>query len=350
MSFLFNYKAFGQANDAKMSDIKKELQNGVFMRTMNLQFVNSIDAKMLKKNYKQKIQLKPRDVPTYNFLRFSAFEYDVAHDAYVGKVFLSNRYLFWEFRKKYPNQDSLLQDKDGYFMMCKLYKYKKEFKLNIYPELVTNIYKKNFCSKKERAALGIDTLKMTNAKEYFEALKRVTLIKDNEASDFIAQPQNLSKNNVLETPFKEMGLRINFKKQIKIFKIKLNEQKQITALDLQYNKYAFSDDLIETNYSFEFQKNSTNLIPKKDTIVWILAGEMPEVKESKKAITENISEIEIGKTVFVKGEVEMFDAIESREIVQPRRTQNAQNWKVLEIREIEDNKKKLIWIKIEGEL
>jgi hypothetical protein len=119
---------------------------------------------------------------------------------------------------------------------------------------------------------------------------------------------------------------------------------------LQYNKYAFSDDLIETNYSFEFQKNSTNLIPKKDTIVWILAGEMPEVKESKKAITENISEIEIGKTVFVKGEVEMFDAIESREIVQPRRTQNAQNWKVLEIREIEDNKKKLIWIKIEGEL
>jgi hypothetical protein len=350
LSFLLANQVFAQVASTNMKAIKDDLENGIFIRTMNLQFINSIDTAMLRKNYKKKIQLKPRDVETYNFLRFSAFEYDTTHDVYVGKVFLSNRYLFWEFRKKYPNHDSMLVDKNGYFMTCKLYQLKKEIKLNIYPELLTNIYKKNFCTVKEKKALGIDTLKITNKNEYFEALKRVALIKDANATDFIAQPQSADKMLESRALNNEMELRINFKKQIKIFEVVKNQQNKVVALDLQYNKYAFSDDLVETKYRYDFRRNMTNMTAKIDTVVWILAGELPKGKKSTTAIAEDISNLIIGNTIFVKGNVEIFNVIAPKNTIQPRRTQNADKWEIIAIQELDLNKKKQIWIKIKGGL
>lgn len=206
--------------------IKNALENGIFARNMNLQYIRSLD-KHDKKPYPN------ADSLTAYFFRFYNLEWVANSQCYVGKVFLSERYLKRDFVAKFKNSDSFKTDKEGFYMMCKLYVYEQKFiYINIYPDYITNIYDKSLCKEMNITFSG----KYPTSDEYFVGLKSFVLKKDILNTDLFAVAKDW--NNTTK--------KKQFKKFIKCFKVDISpSDSSVVGLTKKYTKYAFSDDRIE---------------------------------------------------------------------------------------------------------
>lgn len=407
---MISKQVVGQSS--RLEAVKNGLVNGILARNINLQYIASISSKNDLKKYRNHEPLVAKDTLTANFLRFSDFVYDTKNEVYIGKVFLSNRYLYNDFKKKYKTNQSFKNDKNGYFMMCKLYRVDNVFKVNIYPDLLTNIYDKSkLGNAQERETLGIDVATITDKDKHFEALQKIVAIPDMTVSDFIAKPSTM--NNSINQSL----LTINFKKLIKFFRVLEDKDKQLIGLELEYNKYSYSDDLIENHYKYDYRNyndslmntqsvaetafinswifkdivpnkaisttivyensnkraqyvpfSSQNEVFQKQTITvknpnlvsgWFLAGRLStdNIEDPTKKIEEKIIEVSAGDTIKTSVKIDLLNFVPEKidnKQTNPTVLVNdipvATRLKVVELREVPIKNKKQIWLKVTGEL
>jgi hypothetical protein len=167
------------------------------------------------------------------FFRFYNFEWIENNQCYVGKLFVSERYLKRDFLTKFSNAESFKKDKEGFYMMCKLYTYEQKYVyINIYPDYITNIYDKSLCKKMKISFAG----KYPTADEYYSGLRSFVLERDILNTDLFATAKD----------WNDTTKKKPFKKFIKCFKVDISSSDgSVIGLTKKYTKYAFSDDRIE---------------------------------------------------------------------------------------------------------
>lgn len=223
--------------------------------------------------------------------RFSRFEPVADTTAYVGQLFMSERYLERDYNKKYDSVRKYHDDKDGFFVACKLFFDERtlEYRLNIYPDHSLNICRG--VSSLDNVAKGMhyNQRVCTSMNEHWQSLKHVLAIPDihydqvsynrftnwEQLYDFrqFLKPNNSWVNiRSLPSPHTgrpdesaEAGLlspkqinplpEINLRKHIKCFHVGNIGDDPATigqTLKLRFTKYSLSDDLIEgLEYTYE---------------------------------------------------------------------------------------------------
>lgn len=220
---------------AQLDAIKAQIDNkGIFGRLSKLQVVDPVYPQT-QPNHRSSLQERNkqnlRDTLTFDFLRIYGLHPEIIEEkqVYIGKAFLSNRHLFGYANKKYAFTDSLRQDQEGTFMMCKLYVSNKKAYLNLYPLYVLNI-----CNKTIHKGL-----KCKNLTDHYHQLAALVCQADMEYKDYS------DRNNTI------------FGKYIKCFQIEIVNG-NVNGLELAYTKNSYSDDRIESvKYRFDFCNNDS---------------------------------------------------------------------------------------------
>ena len=261
---------------ATLDQIARQMQLGIYERIINLGYIPSPDK------YERRFTPQAHTEFTLLFLRFYGFERTSDQRAYIGKVFMSERYLEKHYNKKYINHTVYAADKDGFFMACKLYFDERtlEYRLNIYPEYVLNICRKN---------MHYNSRRCTSTAQHWKSLNYVTQLPDRHfdhfsqndnpdstraflsAADPAVNIRHLIKNPLpnatdplLYTPSfaTRNSLRtINLEKHIKVFKVGYIDDTPSglgQTLTLKLTKYPLSEDLIEgLEYTYNFIATSS---------------------------------------------------------------------------------------------
>ncbi|TAE31838.1 MAG: hypothetical protein EAZ91_06920 [Cytophagales bacterium] len=272
--------------DLDLDSIARQMQEGVYERLITLGYMPSPDRYRGPEDFKTHLEY------TFLFLRFYGFEkvFDrrSTSGAYVGKVFMSERYLERDYNKKYTSRETYRTDIDGFFYACKLYYDERvaEYRLSIYPDHLLNIcrakadpFKASHFNKRECKSMD----------EHWHSLKHVIALPDRHYDHFIddndtleiqtfLRPADTTVNihreyltqikqalppddpeNALPPPTKlsvkaeNMLREINLKKQIKNFRIDKNPTHLANQLTAKFTKYPLSEDMIEGNeYQLSF--------------------------------------------------------------------------------------------------
>jgi hypothetical protein len=272
---------------ANLNRIAQRMSTGIYERIINLGYIPSPER------YKRSDQLIAHTEFTMLFLRFYDFEPVLDGTAYVGKVFMSERYLEKDYNRKYTSRAYYETDQDGFFMACKLYFDERtlEYSINIYPDYLLNICRK---SGNPFKGMHFNKIECKTAAQHWESLRYVASLGDkhydqfsdeNDAADihrfldsapspcnvyrsYLTPPQPLTATlaeEESELPVskitkmqKNMLREINLRKQIKCFRIAFNDDpaqpvEMASALTLRFTKYALSEDLLDNaTYTYTF--------------------------------------------------------------------------------------------------
>jgi hypothetical protein len=274
---------------ADLALISRQMEAGIYERIINLGYIPS------PKQYKQSEPLIAHNEFTLLFLRFSGFESVLSGTAYVGRVFMSERYVEKDYNRKYRNRAAYETDKDGFFMACKLYFDERtlEYRLNIYPDHLLNICRGSGNSSPFKG-MHFNKAECTGTTQHWASLKYVVALTDKHYDNFsdendiadirrflnsVPSSANLYHNYLhsarpalaetddedelspstadLTQRQKNMLREINLRKQIKYFRVDPDPDKgaaQLAAsLTLRFTKYALSEDLLDnTTYTYTF--------------------------------------------------------------------------------------------------
>ena len=265
---------------AILDSIVKRLQSGIYERTLNLGYISSTTK------FSQKNVPVPHNEFTMMIFRFYDFSYDNALNSYIGKVFMGERYLESQYNKKYNSVAEYTNDKDGFFMACKLFyhEHSMEYRLHVYPDYVLNI-----CDKFHNPFMGthFNTHICTNTETHWQSIRYLAALDDQsynaiseendstQVSQFfklaIRQKINIDTGFVNQkTHFSHLNHKqknvlreINLHKHIKcfmvggFFDVPANLAK---SLKLRYTKYSLSDDILENaEYDFHFLELTPSL-------------------------------------------------------------------------------------------
>lgn len=256
-----------------LDSIVKRLQSGIYERTLNLGYISSTTT------FSRKSVPIPHNEFTMMIFRFYDFSYDTASNSYIGKVFMGERYLESQYNKKYKSVAAYTNDKDGFFIACKLFyhEHSMEYRLHLYPDYVLNI-----CDKSHNPFMGthFNTHICTNTETHWQSIRYLAALNDqsynsiNEENDStqvsrflktaIHQKINIDTGFVnqrahflyLSKKQKNMIREINLHKHIKcfmvggFFDVPANLAK---SLKLRYTKYSLSDDILaNAEYDLHF--------------------------------------------------------------------------------------------------
>ncbi len=234
--------------------IKSSLENGISVRNMIMETVHSTE------NNKDKSFYLPENKISCNYMRFYEFEPLKNESGYVGKVFMSERYEDEVFAKKFERLENFKSNKNGYYMICKIFISDGFYKINIYPNFELNV-----CNKKEHkihknAKLGgkyvLQDGLFCNDKSYqndtktpeqrhYNKFEELVTLRDYESEDFWNRGNELYKKE------------INYAKMIKCFRINTittNDSISILGFELEYTKNAKSNDKSYlTKYSYDYR-------------------------------------------------------------------------------------------------
>ena len=258
--------------------IAHQMEAGVYERIINFGYIPS-------KTYQRDERLTAHNEFTLLFLRFAGFEPDSGGTAYIGRVFMSERYLEKDYNRKYTSRAAYQTDKDGFFVACKLYFDERtlEYRLNIYPDHLLNICRK---SANPFKGMHFNQKACTGAAQHWASLKCVLSIDDRHYDQFSDENDSLAvhsflgaipaRANICKTYLasvaasiadslpivkitqlqKNMLREINLRKQIKCFRVEIDKSAAphiAPSLTLRFTKYALSDDLLDnTTYSYTF--------------------------------------------------------------------------------------------------
>ncbi|RRB04437.1 hypothetical protein [Larkinella rosea] len=273
---LLNQVAWAQTNQqvslATLGQITQQMQRGIYERIINLGYLPS------PPKFTRGFTPQAHNEFTFVYLRFSDFEPTSDQRAYIGKLFMSERYLESHYNKRYTHHKVYENDKDGFFMMCKLYFDERtlEYRLNVYPDYVLNICRGDMHANKQRC---------TSTEQHWKSLKYVAQLPDRYFDDFSQRDNTDSTKAFLTTTDSQLNIRhmevsgaasihpdsvrykpsptarnllrtINLSKQIKAFKVGFLEDEMTSigkTLTLKWTKYPLSEDLIEgAEYSYNF--------------------------------------------------------------------------------------------------
>jgi hypothetical protein len=264
--------------------LTQTLESGIYERIVDLGYVPS------PFKYRRKATITAHNELTMLIMRFSDFTPTPGRKAYIGKVFIGERYLERDYNRKYNNQAAYKTDLDGLWVACKLYFDERslEYRLNVYPD-----HPILDCRKNARPFKGthFNRSKCTSVAQHWESMQYVLRLSDKHFEDFSLPDNTDSTRNFLKaadqnvnidrTYFSDKDLQtetdtfpfvpnnrqrnlireINLRKQIKIFKVAFIDDALSAnmgrTLTLRYTKYALSDDFIEGN-GYTFNLHSFN--------------------------------------------------------------------------------------------
>jgi hypothetical protein len=258
--------------EANLDTIARQMQQRIYERVINLGYIPS------PKNY-NKTEIIAHNELTMVVLRFSNFEPTADRSAYIGRVFMSERYLERDYNHKYSNRRVYKEDNDGFFYACKLYFDERslEYRLNIYPDHLLQICRG---SAKPFKGMHFNKKPCTSSEQHWESLKHVLALPDKHYDAYTASDDTLSIRNFLtpdnpivniETEYlskpaqtsesdtinftptlsQRYPLReINFRKHIKCFRVGFVDDPLLKigeTLCLKFTKYPLSEDMLEGN-------------------------------------------------------------------------------------------------------
>lgn len=270
--------------EEELCRIAQQMQAGIYERIINFGYIPSPER------YEPTQRLTAHNEFTLLFLRFDGFEPVLDGTAYVGRVFMSERYLERDYNRKYTSRASYQTDNDGFFMACKLYFDERtlEHRLNIYPDYLLNICRS---SKRPFKGMHFNQKDCRNAAQHWASLKYVVALNDkhydkfsdeNDLADVWAFLKNVPETaNICTTHLESVSRvatdagvdtdesdtpaitklqenmirEINLRKQIKYFRVDLDRDAANIAasLTLRFTKYALSEDLLDnTTYTYTF--------------------------------------------------------------------------------------------------
>ena len=262
--------AYASEPKGTLAQIVARMEKGVYERVLNLGYIPS------PANYNRTDTVDAHVEFTLLFFRFYGFERVDNEEAYIGKVFMSERYLEKHYNRVYTSRAAYETDKDGKFMACKIYFDERslEYRVNIYPDHLLNICQHN-CAPVKGMHFNRDAC--TTTEQHWQSLRYVLSMADKHFDDFSKpdhsgainlflnpanQLVNIDRNYLTDSEcsadvdlFKPKGkakrntlLRINLHKQIKLFRLgSIDDSLQNVGktLTLKFTKYALSEDLIE---------------------------------------------------------------------------------------------------------
>lgn len=268
-----NAQFSGSSQKTVLDSIVKRLQSGIYERTLNLGYIAST-PKLSRKNVPV-----PHNEFTMMIFRFYDFSYDTTSNSYIGKVFMGERYLESQYNKKYNSVAAYTNDKDGFFMACKLFyhEHSMEYRLHVYPDYILNI-----CNTSHDPFMGthFNTHICKNTETHWQSIRYLAALNDQsynaiseendstQVSRFFKQAIRQKIN--IDTTFidpktyfsglskkqKNILREINLHKHIKCFMVggffdlAANLAK---SLKLRSTKYSLSDDILENaEYDFHF--------------------------------------------------------------------------------------------------
>lgn len=256
------------AINGKLDFLANEMVNaGVYERVADFGYVPSPER------YKRNQPISAHNELTAIIMRFDAMDYDTLSGSYIGRVFIGERYLEMSYNKKYSKIEDYRNDKDGFFMTCKLYYEPRsgEFRLNIYPNYVTNI-----CERAGNPLKGMhyNTVLCSSTEQHWKSLRHLTALGDvhydsfSQINDSVNVFKFLNPTNPLiniyrqDTSYADLPKRkknllreLNLRKQIKCFTVGSTDRSQsglsASSLRLKFTKYSLSEDFLDgTEYEF----------------------------------------------------------------------------------------------------
>lgn len=276
MSMSFTTNCFSQTKQPVAEDnlgtIARQMQQRMYERVIDLGYLPSPDKY-------DKTEIIAHNELTMVVLRFSDFEPTADRSAYIGRVFMSERYLERDYNHKYSSKRIYEEDIDGFFYACKLYFDERslEYRLNIYPDHLLQICRG---SAKPFKAMHFNKKNCTSSEQHWESLKHVLALPDKHYDAYTASDDTLSIQNFLTpanpivniereyrsklaqtdgdgpadfhlTTAQQYPLReINFRKHIKCFRVGFMDDllpKIGETLSLKFTKYPLSEDMLEGN-------------------------------------------------------------------------------------------------------
>jgi hypothetical protein len=152
------------------------MEGGVYERIVNFGYVPSPN-KFIRKS------ISAHNEFTMWIMRFDQMKLDTSSNTYIGRVFMGERYLEMYYNKKYRGIEEYKNDKDGFFMTCKLFYEPRtgEIRVNIYPDYVTNI-----CTTATDPLKGMhyNTEKCKSTAQHWASLRYLAAIEDEHYDDF----------------------------------------------------------------------------------------------------------------------------------------------------------------------
>lgn len=268
---------------SKLDKLKKVLSENIYERQLNLGYVSSPDK--FDKNF----AFPSTTRLNFLFYRFDFFAedstLDIFENGYLGKVFVSERYLEEDYLlKTYKSSDDFKNDMNGFFYFFKLYynEENRDFRINIYPEYVYNI-----CSKK----MHWNNKTCNNLNQHREIINRLISLNDKYYKNFFEQNAQTTIEQFIRKFDGEKNVQIpavytnkiekrdfmrvvNFKNQIKCFMVNtlddFDKNNNCKELRLLFTKYSYSDDLLENTSYTLIKSDYESVFVKIDSIKKVL--------------------------------------------------------------------------------
>ena len=267
---------------AALDSIAERLQRGIYERTINLGYISSTVHTSRKK------VPVPHNEFTMMIMRFSELSYDPVSGNYIGKVFVGERYLESHYNKKYNSVAAYINDKDGFYMACKLFyhEHSMEYRLHVYPDYVMNI-----CNESHDPFTGMhfNTRVCDNTATHLRSIRFLAALDDESYNSINEENDSTQISNFLrlatalklnidtnfinkESRFSDLSGRkrnmlreINLRKHIKCFRVGDffdSPSDMAKTLKIRYTKYSLSEDILENaDYDFHF----LDLSPSQNT-------------------------------------------------------------------------------------
>ncbi|WP_373515922.1 hypothetical protein [Persicitalea sp.] len=270
VSGLYAQPSIKSAITVKLDSLANQMVNsGVYERVIDFGYVHS------PKRYERNRSISAHNELTMFIVRFDKMEFDSSINSYIGRVFMGERYLEMSYNKIYSSITNYKNDKDGFFMMCKLYYEPRsgEFRLNIYPNYVTNI-----CERSGNPFKGMhyNTVLCDSTDQHWQSLRYLTALSDEHSDNFSQTNDSSNVFKFLNPPLPAVNIfrqdttysdlpkrkrnllrELNLRKQIKCFtvgSIRANHSGlSANSLRLKFTKYSLSEDFLDgSEYELRF--------------------------------------------------------------------------------------------------